>query len=219
MVCIIADPGFFVPAAESLEQLVCPPGTTSQAQATACQAFPQYSGPIVSSLANLNLSAGEVARVSGARMSGITSVSIAGKSAPATCSERQCEFVVPSDVPAGLQDLVVIGSHGSLTVQDGVRILESETIAGLQTLSFTKRISEVEVKFYAKNIVGAGKVQFFLNGEEIAWVRASSADDPKLRNANGSAYLVRTVKLTQGQKNVLEINVDGVRVKRAAYAK
>lgn len=219
MVCIIADPGFFVPAAESLEQLVCPPGTTSQAQATACYAFPQYSGPIVSSLANLNLSAGEVARVSGARMSGITSVSIAGKSAPATCSERQCEFVVPSDVPAGLQDLVVIGSHGSLTVQDGVRILESETIAGLQTLSFTKRISEVEVKFYAKNIVGAGKVQFFLNGEEIAWVRASSADDPKLRNANGSAYLVRTVKLTQGQKNVLEINVDGVRVKRAAYAK
>jgi len=64
---------------------------------------------------------------------------------------------------------------------------------------------------------GAGKVQFMFNGKEIAWVRATSAADPKLRTANGASYLVRTIDLVEGQKNVLEISVDGVRTTRTAY--
>ena len=72
---------------------------------------------------------------------------------------------------------------------------------------------------YAKNVVGAGKVQFMVNGVEIAWVRAASTSDSKLRlaGAEGAAYLVRTVDLVEGQKNVLEIYVDGVRTTRSAY--
>ena len=57
-----------------------------------------------------------------------------------------------------------------------------------------------------------------LNGEEIAWVRAVSAADPKLRTANGAHYLVRTVDLVEGQKNILEVYLDGVRIKRTAYS-
>ena len=57
-----------------------------------------------------------------------------------------------------------------------------------------------------------------LNGEEIAWVRATSAADPKLRTANGASYLVRKVDLVEGQKNILEVYLDGVRIKRAAYS-
>tara|TARA_B110000503_G_C7168919_1_gene423317 strand:- start:130 stop:1977 length:1848 start_codon:yes stop_codon:yes gene_type:complete len=81
-----------------------------------------------------------------------------------------------------------------------------------------KKLNDSSVKMYAKNIVGAGKVQFFLNGREIAWVRAADANDPKLRTANGFQYLVRTVTLKAGMKNVLEIYVDGERVRRAAYS-
>ena len=81
-----------------------------------------------------------------------------------------------------------------------------------------KKLNDSSVKLYAKNIVGAGKVQFFLNGREIAWVRAADANDPKLRTANGFQYLVRTVTLKAGMKNVLEIYVDGERVRRAAYS-
>ena len=84
--------------------------------------------------------------------------------------------------------------------------------------SWTKNLNDGTVKMYAKNIVGAGKVQFMLNGEEIAWVNATSAADSKLRTANGASYLVRTVDLVEGQKNVLEIWVDGVRTARSAYS-
>jgi hypothetical protein len=73
------------------------------------------------------------------------------------------------------------------------------------------------VKVYAKNIVRQGKVQFMVNGKEIAFVRAVDANDPKLRFANNSYYLVRTVELGKG-KNAIEIFVDGKRVKRAAYS-
>jgi hypothetical protein len=84
--------------------------------------------------------------------------------------------------------------------------------------TWTSKIDADSAKIYAKNIVGAGKVQFFLNGKEIAWVRATSAADSKLRTANGASYLVRTVEFAAG-KNVLEVYVDGVRTTRTAYTK
>lgn len=67
------------------------------------------------------------------------------------------------------------------------------------------------VKLYAKDIVGAGKVQFMLGGKEVAWVRAEDEPDPKLSSANGFSYRVRTVDLAPG-KNRFEILVDGERV-------
>ena len=99
--------------------------------------------------------------------------------------------------------------------------LEVQTIVdGLNAVAvaWTKRISDTQAKLYAKNIVGAGKVQFFLNGKEIAWVSATDAADPKLRAANGAYYLVRTVNLADG-KNVLEIKIKGVQVKRVVYSR
>lgn len=73
-------------------------------------------------------------------------------------------------------------------------------------------------KLYAKNIIGAGKVQFMVNGREVAWVSALDGSDPKLRLANNSHYLVRTVNLGPG-KNVLEIYLDGERVRRVSYTR
>lgn len=81
---------------------------------------------------------------------------------------------------------------------------------------FTKKISDTQVKVYAKDIVNIGKVQFFVGDREIAWVRATSADDPKLRTYNGVPYLVRTVTLDPG-KNRIEIRVDAGRAWFATY--
>lgn len=81
---------------------------------------------------------------------------------------------------------------------------------------WTKRTGN-NFRFYAKNIVTAGKITFHLNGREIAWVRAQDELDPKLREANGFYYLVRSGSLRQG-RNVLEIFKDGERVRRVIYS-
>lgn len=83
---------------------------------------------------------------------------------------------------------------------------------------FTSKTSVSVVKVYAKDIVGIGKVQFFVNGREIAWVRAESARDPKLRIDNSYPYLVRTVRLGPG-KNRFEILVNGDRAWFATYSR
>ena len=82
---------------------------------------------------------------------------------------------------------------------------------------WTKRLSDGTAKIYASNIVGQGKVQFFVNGKEVAWVRAVDGNDPKLRQANGSSYLVRTVELAESGKTRLEVKVNGKRVRFTTY--
>ena len=109
-------------------------------------------------------------------------------------------------------------ADGTGTAFAAVTVTKTITIGSAAVSSWTKNLNDGTVKMYAKNIVGAGKVQLMLNGEEIAWVRATSAADSKLRTANGASYLVRTVELVKGQKNVLLIFVDGVQTTRTAYS-
>lgn len=114
--------------------------------------------------------------------------------------------------------------NSSIAVAD---VAATDTAAEVQTIVnglnavasyWTKRVSNTQAKLYAKNIVGAGKVQFILNGKEIAWVTAVDASNPKLRAANGAFYLVRTVNLAVG-KNVLEVKVAGTQVRRVVYSR
>ena len=72
------------------------------------------------------------------------------------------------------------------------------------------------VKMYAKDPIGDGKIQFFVDGKEIAWVNAVDEADPKLSFASSYPYLVRSVELNPG-KNRFEIKLDGVRVWRTTY--
>ena len=109
-------------------------------------------------------------------------------------------------------------ADGLGTAFAAVSVTKTITMGTADVATWTSNQNDGTVKMYAKNIVGAGKVQFMLNGKEIAWVRATSAADSKLRTANGASYLVRTVDLVEGQKNVLEVYVDGVRTTRAAYS-
>lgn len=98
-----------------------------------------------------------------------------------------------------------------LEFEDGAtKPTSSETRAG------TKRLDSEQAKIYAFNVVGAGKVTIEFNGQEIAWVRAVDESDPKLRSSASGPYLVRTVDLDPG-KNVIEVFVDGERIRRTAY--
>jgi hypothetical protein len=95
------------------------------------------------------------------------------------------------------------------------------TVGNVSDLSaWTSLKPDNQVKVYVKNVIGAGKVQIMVNGEEIAWTRAMSItniDGASLRNAGGAYYLVRTVTLETGSKTAIEIYVDGKRETRSAY--
>jgi hypothetical protein len=181
-----------------------------------------YTGPLLQgfSITALDPCVATTVSISGQRLSGVTSASIQDKEVAVVDSSASSMTL---QFPAGLTpgnnvDLVINSSYGTLTHQDAFDIPARTCVDDSSTGTWTKNLGSGEVKMYAKNIVGAGKVQFMLNGEEIAWVRATSAADSKLRTANGASYLVRTVDLVEGQKNVLEIYVDGVRAWRAAYS-
>jgi hypothetical protein len=119
-----------------------------------------------------------------------------------------------------LVEVTALNSSGLSTTSYSSTVFfgtEAVTPSAGEPAYWPKKLSDNSIKLYAKNIVGVGKVQFFLNGKEIAWVRAVDETDPKLRKANGFNYLVRTVNLKAGMKNAVEIYVDGERVRRAAY--
>ena len=217
--CMLAEVGRYVPQTGSIASIVCDPGTTSLEGAVSCFLIDtSYRGPILSSLSRTLVTAGDELLVSGSNLESVSSVSIAGLSATVEVVDGAILFTIPAGLEAGVYDLRVVSGFGVLLVQDALSVSASAAVVNSFPTAWTKKISDSEVKVYAKNLVGAGKVQFFLNSKEIAWVRAESDSDPKLRLANGSGYLVRTLLLVAGEKNVIEIHVDGERVRRNAYA-
>lgn len=146
-----------------------------------------------------------------------TSATIGGLSAR-VISSSDAEVVV--EIPSGLRpgvvyDLILEG-EGSLILQRAITVQSALCSQALGLTAWTKKQADGTIKVYAQGIVSSGKVQFMLNGREIAWVRAVDSTDPKLRFANGAHYLVRTIELAEG-KNAIEIFVDGERVRRVAY--
>lgn len=119
--------------------------------------------------------------------------------------------------PANGAALVIKSASGTLTHQNAFDIASDSCADAGSKGHWTKMQSDGKtVKMYAKNPIGDGKIQFFVNGKEIAWINALDAADPKLSYASGNPYLVRSVTLQEG-KNRFEIKLDGVRVWRATY--
>lgn len=193
--------------------------TTQYGASSSSASAPPYTGPIVNSP---SLS-GPVARgakvaLTGSNLSGVTKVEINGLDcAVSVNSSGELEITVPAGLAAGTYDLVVTSSSGKLTVQDGIRV-SAESVAPLagQDVRPSAKKNELagEVKVRLFDVVGAGKVQIFVNGKEIAWVNAADASDSKLFDG----YLVRTVALSEG-KTAIEVFVDGTRVQRWAYGR
>jgi len=171
-------------------------------------------GPTIFSLSKKSARTGESLAAFGHTLSTVSYLEIAGvRVAVAELSDTRFAFDVPTGLKPGVYDLVVFSSFGKLTVQDAITILASEA----KTNFWTKRMGS-SVKVYAKNVIGSGKVQFVVNGREIAWIRASSSADPRLSSTGLDHYFVRTKSLSSG-KNRFEILVSGKRVWFATYAK
>lgn len=175
---------------------------------------PPYSGPTIST-PPAETSGGK-AVLRGKNLDQVTGAEVDGVSCDISYVGEELTVEIPDSVSNGVKDLVLTGSFGRLTLQGGL-ILDRVVRAESSSHFWTQKQDDGSVKVYAKNVTGAGKVQFFVDGEEIAWINDVDGTDPKLRFAGGSAYLVRTVSLDNG-KNRFEIKVDGVRVWRATYS-
>jgi hypothetical protein len=187
-----------------------------------------FDGPVVTSVTPSVAAPGATVVLAGSRLDAVTSVSVDGK--PLTLSSVTGNSItaqLPTDLTPGTKDLVLVSSLGSVTVQSALSITRPGASSGdgsaAQPTASIRRSSETEAKLWARDVIGAGKVQFMLNGREIGWVRAVDATDPKLRVPSsgpmaGRAYFVRTARLVPG-KNVLEIYVDGERVRRVSYSR
>lgn len=187
------------------------------------QSASPYDGPIIEAILDpislkpvTEVEPEQQVLLTGKNLSGITAVAIdSGDFEVAEITATSILATVPSSAIAGTHDLVLVSDKGQLRVQGAIRIVNGGINIDSAFAAWTSNKGEF-VKVYAKNVVNAGKVQFFFNGKEIAWVRANSDSDQKLRNANGFSYFVRSVYLESG-KNVFEIYLDGTRVKRVAY--
>lgn len=125
---------------------------------------------------------------------------------------------IPNNVTAGWHTLQTVGKNA-----DGLEIAASFAIEIRQAEPprFWTKAVDKEVKLYGLHVVGAGKVQFFQNGKEVAWIRADNDADPKLRvlksgTLAGRDYFVRT-RVPVAGKNVFEIYLNGERVLRRIF--
>ena len=180
-----------------------------------------YTGPLLQDFSSRTLDPCKVTSITitGIRLLGATA-SVQGKGV-AVLENTDTKLVLA--FPAGLApgnnvDLVINSSSGTLTHQDAFDIPAEVCAAEVSKGRWTKLQADgTAVKMYAKDPVGDGKIQFFVDGREIAWVNAVDESDPKLvAAASGYPYLVRSVELKPG-KNRFEIKLDGVRVWRATY--
>ena len=175
-----------------------------------------YTGPVVKAPGvTRTVTRGMKVKLDGSNLTSVTKVTIDGKDAKVKVnSEGEIEIVVPADLAHGTYDMIVTSASGVLTVQDALRVGSTATLLPGDTKPSTKLKEDNTVKVHVFNVVGAGKVQIMLNGEEVAWINTNDPEDAKLLNE----YLVRTLQLVDG-KNIIEILVDGKRIDRKAYTK
>lgn len=176
-----------------------------------------FSGPIVTSVDPVEINARESFELIGERLDSVESVS-AGNTELEILDSSDNKVLVQTDagLAAATYELKINWSGGQLALSPELTVLESISAENTGPSVWTKKVSETEVKMYAKNVIGEGKIQFFVDGQEVAWIRAENEEDPKLIGAIGSFYLVRTIELDPG-KNRLEIRVDGERVRFNTY--
>lgn len=173
-----------------------------------------FAGPVLTGEQPATGAAGQELSITGNNLDTVTKVLVGETEIDFSFEQGLLRLSLPSDLEAGEYEVVLVSSGGNLTAIDKLSVSSGPSLDLTTPRPSTKRYSDT-AKIYYYGAVGAGKVQFFYNGQEIAWVNALDSTDKKL--AEG-AYLVRTVDLVENQKNVIEIFVDGERVRRTAYS-
>lgn len=217
--CILAPVGSIAAATGLTAVTACPAGeTTAGLGSVACIPIvvastpTEYSGPILSS-PSAPVSPGSAVELKGVNLSGVTGASIDGvNSKVEVLDSRRLRIHIPEGLTSGRKDLVLESSSGRLTIQGFVVIVGSGLPPFASVDAFKiHRVGE-RARIFASGVKGLGKVQFLLNGREIAWVRAVDEMDPKLFRSQSLSYLVRTRDLAPG-KNKFEILVGGKSIK------
>ena len=159
----------------------------------------------------------------GKNLGGVTKAEVDEKDAEIKKKTQTSLTLGLPQLDPGLHDLTLTADFGRLTIQGAIRV--SATFQGITDeaqatiTAWTKlNASKTQVRMYAKDPVSAGKVQFMVNGKEIAWIRAMDSSDRRLLNLAGANYLMRTVDLKPG-KNRFEILLNGERIFRATYSR
>lgn len=189
-----------------------PPSSNNTTPSPVFSAPAPFQGPVITAPSIPSSNApGSTITIPGENLDGVSAVSIGSTDAEVEVVANQLEVVVPETLEAGTYDLVISSSTGKVTISDAITVAGAAITSSEAPRGSTNREDD-EVKIRVFNPAAAGKVQIIVNGEEIAWVRTDDPNDSKLFNG----YLVRTVKLEPG-KNVIEILVDGERIRRNAY--
>jgi len=177
-----------------------------------------YSGPtLLMATGTIPAGAGEDVTIEGEKLETVTEVEVGKKEAEFSTTPTSLTLKVPTSLEIGTHDIDMTSSFGKITIQDAITVTKTATVISEDAVRvWTKLMEGDQVRLFAKNPVGAGKIQFFKDGKEIAWMNAIDETDPKLSFNSSAHYLVRTVDLTEG-KNRFEIKVDGKRVWRATY--
>ncbi len=194
--------------------------TLSQADITP----PPYTGPLLSGApaGGVRAVAGGTFSVAGERLSTVTRVTIGGLEAEMiSTSDGLMTLQAPAGLAAGSYDIVMTSSSGRVTVMNAIVITgTSGAIQGGDRFRvWTRDQFDGTIKFYTRDVIGVGKIQFKVNGREVAWIRAADANDSKLNLGPAGDVrdgMVRSVPVIPG-KNALEIYLDGKRIWRAAY--
>jgi hypothetical protein len=161
---------------------------------------------------------GESLNLLGTNLSGVTSLKVGAVDLEIlTRSDQEITVRIPASMPTGSKDLIVVTAAGQTTSTKLFTVVEVGPSIVQAGFSSIKRTGN-SVRMFVLNPQGLGKVQFKINGREIAWVRAVDETDPKIRVANDRSYFVRNSSLRSG-KNAVEIFIDGTRVKRASYTR
>lgn len=173
-----------------------------------------YVGPVITTTLG-DAAPGDTVTLTGSDLGSVTAAEIDQEPGTITNqTQTSLDLTLPTNLTPGVKDLKLTSSFGVLTIQSFVTIKAMSLRESIGM--WTQLQPNNTVKFYAKSPVGLGKIQFFKDGIEIAWVRAVDGTDPKLRSVNGFEYLVRTATLNQG-KNRFEIKLNGKRIWRATY--
>lgn len=173
---------------------------------------PSSSDPIdgldILSKGEMAVGCGDTSREVIGEVENVTDVRVGGVSVPFTIDSDSRMSIDLTNAPTGVQDLTIVADEGTVNWQ---RAYDIDTCAAVKAwTSFNEQTNKV--KIYAKNLVGKGKVQFFVDGKEVGWVRPIDASNPKLITNSNGVYFVRTVTLDAKVKNRIEIKLNGERL-------
>jgi hypothetical protein len=217
--CVLAGVGFYVPAPGAVAEIACAAGTQSLAAgASACVAISSspnaYQGPIVLGASGVAEIGGE-ATLRGSGLGEVTSAAIDSIDCPiVTQSANSLTISLPEELTPGRKDLTLESASGKVVIQGAFRV-SSPTGGSISKAKVSITRKGDSVRYFVQNPVGLGKVQFLLNGKELAWIRALDGSDPKVMRVG---YFVRTRALASGL-NRTEIRVANKPVKSQTFTK